>query len=291
MPTVPLFPGLSALADRYDGFIVDLWGVLHDGVAAFPAAVDSLRALRARNKRIVILSNAPRRQQEVAARNAQPGIAPELSDAVWSSGEDTWRHLSARRDAWYRALGRRCYHLGPGRDHGMRDGLDYDFVDDLGVADFVLLTGALGTEDRVEDYARPLARARARGLAMICANPDLVVVRGGRREICAGTIALGYEELGGAVRYHGKPHAGIYQTCFDFLQVADRRRIAAIGDSLRTDVAGAAAVGIDSIFVAAGIHGEELGMSGEVDVDPARLIAFFDKSDRHPAAALSFLRW
>ena len=102
MPTVPLFPGLSALAGRYDGFVVDLWGVLHDGVTAFPAAVESLRALRARlrNKRIVILSNAPRRQNEVAARNAQLGIASELSDAVWSSGEDAWRHLSERRDAW-----------------------------------------------------------------------------------------------------------------------------------------------------------------------------------------------
>ena len=227
----------------------------------------------------------------MAARNAQLGIASELSDAVWSSGEDAWRHLSERRDAWYRALGRRCYHLGPERDRGMREGLDYDFVDDLESADFVLLTGALGTDDRVEDYTALLARARARGLAMICANPDLVVVRGGRREICAGAIALGYEELGGEVRYHGKPHAGIYQACFDFLQVADRRRIAAIGDSLRTDVAGAAAVGIDSIFVAAGIHGDELGMSGAAEVDPARLASFFESADRHPAAALSFLRW
>ena len=231
MPTVPLFPGLSALAGRYDGFVVDLWGVLHDGVTAFPAAVESLRALRARNKRIVILSNASRRQNEVAARNAQLGIASELSDAVCpparmpgvicrsGAAPGTGRSAGAAI-TWGRSATAACARA-------------WTTISSTTWSRRIScsLTGALGTDDRVEDYTALLARARARGLAMICANPDLVVVRGGRREICAGAIALGYEELGGEVRYHGKPHAGIYQACFDFLQVADRRRIAAIGDS------------------------------------------------------------
>jgi HAD superfamily hydrolase (TIGR01459 family) len=288
---IPIYDGLSHLAGRYDGFIVDLWGVLHDGVRAFPAAVACLEELRRRDKRIVILSNAPRRATEVAARNAQLGIAPELCDAVVSSGEEAWRHLARRPDAWYRALGRRCYHLGPERDWGMRDGLDYEFVRDPGAADFILNTGALGPDDTVESFRPLLAQALARRLPMICANPDLEVIRGGRREICAGAIARAYEEMGGEVRYHGKPHRAVYEACFAGLDGAAPGRMAAIGDSLRTDIAGANAAGIDGIFVTGGLQGEELGVDAEGNADPARLADLCAAEGHVPAAALPALRW
>ncbi len=288
---VPIYDGLSALAERYDGFIVDLWGVLHDGVQAFPQAVACLEELQRRRKRVLILSNAPRRAHVVAARNAELGIPRRLCHAVVSSGEAVWRHLARRSDPWYRALGRRCCHLGPERDRGMREGLDYDFVEDLDEADFVLNTGALSPGDTAATYAAFLRRARARSLPMVCANPDLEVIRGGRREICAGAIAFAYEEMGGAVRYEGKPHPEIYAMCLDLLGVPGRERVAAIGDSLRTDIAGANRAGIDALFVTGGLQGEALGVDAAGNAEPARLTAFCAAAGEIPSAALPVLRW
>ncbi len=299
---VPLHHGLAALAGDYDAFIVDLWGVMHDGVRAFPEALACLAELKARGKRIWILSNAPRRAASVAARNLELGIPPEHVDGVLSSGEAAWRHLAERPDPWYQALGRCCYHLGPARDQGMRDGLDYDFLDDdflnrpgdLAVADFLLNTGALSAAHAVEHYAPLLDEALARGLPMVCANPDLEVIRGGRREICAGAIALAYERRGGQVRYHGKPHREIYQDCFALMAAAgpvEPARILAIGDSLRTDIAGAQACGIDGLFVAGGIHAEALGLVDGQSPDGTRLAALFADRGLYPVAVLSRLRW
>ncbi len=286
-----LHAGLADLADRYDAFIVDLWGVMHDGVKAFPEAVEALEAMKAADKRSIILSNAPRRAEVIVARNAELGIPADLAYAVLSSGEDTWQHLRDRPDAWYRQLGRACFHLGPARDLGMREGLDIDFVEDLGAADFILNTGTLHTDDTVETYRALLDRGLALGVPMICANPDLVVMRGGAREICAGALALDYEQRGGAVRWHGKPHPEVYRSCFALLTDVDTHRIAAIGDSLRTDVAGAAAAGIDSIFVAGGIHGHELGVNHSGSIDPASCAAFIEAAAQKPTAVLPVMRW
>ncbi len=291
MAAVPLITGLSDIAARYDGFVVDLWGVMHDGVTAFPEALDCLTELRARGKGVAILSNAPRRAEPVIARNRELGILPDHFDVLMSSGEDTWRHLKERPDPWYRALGRRCYHFGPARDNGIREGLDYDFVAEVGEADFVLNTGAYDADDRVEDFADFLGAARARGLPMICANPDLEVVRGGKREICAGAIAQRYEELGGEVRYHGKPLPGVYRICFELLGVTDLERNLVIGDSLRTDIAGAKAAGVDALFVTGGIYAEELGVGHGEAPDPARLAALCAVDGLTPIAALPALRW
>ena len=288
---IPIHDGFAPLAERYDGFIVDLWGVMHDGVQAFPAAIAVLERLRAAGKRCVILSNAPRRVRSIQARNAELGIAPDLAHAVMSSGEDAWRHLSKRPDAWYRALGTRCYHLGPARDFNMREGLELRFVEDPAEADFVLNTGALGTEDRVADYEDFLRTAKAQGLPMICANPDLEVMRGPEREICAGALAARYEALGAEVRYHGKPHAEIYETCFALMEGLPRARIAAIGDALRTDIAGANAAGIDGLFIMNGLQAGDLGVDAAGYATPERLAAQCAAEGHTPAAALPMLRW
>src|SRR3546814_73186 len=155
---VPFYSGLSAVADRYDAFIIDLWGVMHDGLRAYPAAVEALRQLRRAGKRSVVLSNAPRRAAVIAKRNAEIGIPEDLPDHLLSSGEDAWQHLKTRPDAWYRALGTRCYHLGPARDLGMREGLDLTFVDSLAEADFILNTGVL--HDLSGRHLPPLPRRR-----------------------------------------------------------------------------------------------------------------------------------
>lgn len=282
---IPMYHGLSPLAGRYDAYIVDLWGVMHDGVRAFPAAVACLERLHGQGKRILILSNAPRRAAEVIARNAEIGLPARACDFVMSSGEETWQHLARR------AAGERCYHLGPGRDLGMREGLAYVFVDDMAAADLILNTGALLNTDTAESYDALLRPAASRGVPMVCANPDLEVIRGDTREICAGAIAARYEALGGVVRYHGKPHPGIYRTCFALLDGIARPRIAAIGDSLRTDIAGAVTAGIDGLFVTGGLQGAELSVDAEGNADPARLAALCDAAGVHPSAALPVLRW
>ena len=283
--------GLSELFEGYDRFIVDLWGVLHDGVTAFPAALDALARLKASGRGVAILSNAPRRASAVIERNAELGIGPAHFDLVHSSGEDCWQHLKDRPDAFYSALGRRCFHFGPERDWGLREGLDYDFVAGVEPADFLLNTGADGADDRVEDYDPILEPALAAGLPMVCANPDKLVIRGGKPEICAGAIAERYAARGGLVRYHGKPHPEVYHACLERLGAAGTAGALVIGDSLTTDIAGAKAAGLDSLFVAGGIHAEALGVEQGAAPVPERLAALCAEHGQRPTAAMPELRW
>ena len=283
--------GLRDLADAYDAYVVDLWGVLHDGVTAFPEAVACLADLKALGKQVIILSNAPRRADSVARRNTELGIELALADLIMSSGEEAWHALKDRSDSWYAALGRRCYHLGPERDLGIREGLDLDFVAELTKADFILNTGALSSQDTADSYAPFLEQARQAGLPMVCANPDWVVIRGGREEICAGSIALAYEEMGGEVRYHGKPSPTIYHSCFKHLGIRDPSRVLVIGDSLRTDVAGGLGVGARALFIGAGIHAEELGLGTGTEMDWGRLRDLCDAKGVWPQEAMERLRW
>jgi HAD superfamily hydrolase (TIGR01459 family) len=291
MRTVQILPGIGVLTGRYDGFILDLWGVLHDGTAPFPGVIDCLARLKQGGKRVVILSNAPRRAHLVEARVAEIGIPRSLYDHLMSSGEEAWQHLKRRDDPFYAALGHVCYHIGPPRDDNMLADIGLSRVDDMARAEFILNTGPWGWNETVETYEPALQAGRARDLPMVCVNPDLVVVHGGRRAICAGALAQRYEALGGRVRWHGKPFPAIYETCFGLLGIADRRRILAIGDSLRTDIAGADAVGIDSVLVTGGIHGEELGIAAGTLPDAARLEAAIAASGSHPRYAVAHLVW
>jgi HAD superfamily hydrolase (TIGR01459 family) len=276
--SIPLLSGIALIAGRYEGFILDLWGVLHDGAQPMPGAVEALHHLRDAGKRIVILSNAPRRAAPVIQRISEIGIARELYDDLLSSGEATWRWLKQGGPG-----GRRVYPIMAARDGSMLDGLDFDVVKTIEAANFILNTGVESANDRVEDFEDVLRAAALRGLTMVCANPDLVVIHRGKAEICAGAIAQRYEELGGPVQYFGKPHAPIYRDCFALLGVADRRRILAVGDSLRTDIAGANAAGIDGLLVLGGIHQEEL-TGGDLETVIRRQGVI-------PTAAVPVFRW
>ncbi len=257
-----LIGGVSELAPRYDGFILDLWGVVHDGVAPLPGAIECLRSLIAGGKRVVLLSNAPRRADDVARRVAAIGVPAGLYHHVMSSGEEAWQHLERRDDPFYTALGRRCLHIGSERDLEIREGLALEFVATAAEAEFILNTGPAGWDDSIEDYELMLRGALTRDLPMVCANPDLVVMYGARLALCAGALAKWYEEAGGRVRWHGKPFPSVYDYCLGLLGIEDRSTILAVGDSLRTDIAGAAGAGIDSLLIAGGIHAEEFGTSG-----------------------------
>jgi HAD superfamily hydrolase (TIGR01459 family) len=264
--TVRLFDGMRALAPRYDGFILDLWGVVHDGVAPFPGVLDCMRRLVDGGRRVVLLSNAPRRSDDVVRRIAEIGVPAGLYHGVMSSGEEAWQHLSRRNDPFYAGLGRRVLHIGSARDLEMRQGLDLDFVATPAEADFILNTGPAEWHDTIADYASRLHVARERDLPMVCANPDLVVIHGGAPALCAGALAEAYEAIGGRVRWHGKPYPSVYDSCIGLLGIADRRRLLAIGDSLRTDIAGAAGAGIDSLLIAGGVHAAELTRDGVLDL-------------------------
>jgi HAD superfamily hydrolase (TIGR01459 family) len=287
--TLRLIDGMRALAPDYDGFILDLWGVVHDGMAPFPGVLDCMARLIDADKRVVLLSNAPRRSDDVVRRIAALGVPEGLYHGVMSSGEEAWQHLAHRDDPFYAALGRRCLHIGSERDLEIRDALGLEFVETPTEADFILNTGPAGWADTVADYAPVLAAARARDLPMVCANPDLVVIHNGRPALCAGALAEHYESLGGRVRWHGKPHPSVYDSCLALIGIAERRRILAIGDSLRTDIAGAAAAGIDSLLIAGGVHAAEFAADG--GLDRKRIAAALGHEATPPIAVAARFIW
>ena len=295
--TIAILPGIATIAEAYDGFVLDLWGVVHDGHKPYPDAIDCLTRLhgarqgQGKDKRIVMLSNAPRRSSGVIEAMVAMGIDRALYDDVITSGELTWQALKARSDTWHAALGRHCLHIGPARDHGLFEGLDLDLVQKPEAADFIVNTGPWRDEERLEDYMPLLRDAAARHLPMICANPDLEVIRGGVRIICAGTLAAYYASLGMPVRYHGKPHAEAYDACLAAMGLTDRTRIVAVGDSLITDIKGASAAGIATLLVTSGIHAEELGLAYGAHPDPARLEKACARQGVRPQAAVAAFRW
>ncbi len=247
--------GFAALADRYDGFIVDLWGVVHDGVRPYPGVLDCLARLRDAGKPVVFLSNAPRRAATIARTLANLGVAPSLYTGIMSSGEAVHTALRDRADPDFAALGNRLYHLGPPRDRDVFEDLPLTETGAPQDADFLLNTGP-DDEHGVDDpapYQPVLDAALAAGLPMICANPDLEVIKDGNRMICAGLLAALYAAAGGQVIQRGKPDPAIYAPTLALLGTT-RERTLAVGDSLRTDIAGAQAANIDACWVLSGIH-------------------------------------
>jgi HAD superfamily hydrolase (TIGR01459 family) len=290
--TVPILEGVRAIADRYDAFIVDVWGVLYDGgESAYPGVVDCLEKLRGKGTRIAVLSNSPRRASIVQARLDSIGVDRHLYDHLVTSGEETHRHLKTRPDPWYRRLGTRAIDTGPARFSGLVEETEFSVITDTAAADLILNTGPNGLDDKVADYEELLQVASRRGLPMICANPDLEVVMDGRLTVCAGGLAKRYAELGGDIRYHGKPHAEIYERCFELLGAVDRSRVAMLGDGLLTDVPGARNAGIDAILVCAGLPASELGLASGTRPAQDALDRLCSHYREQPSAALTTLAW
>jgi HAD superfamily hydrolase (TIGR01459 family) len=290
--TIRHLPSFAPLAAEYDGFIVDLWGVIHDGVTPYPGAIDCLARLRAMDRPVVLLSNAPRRAHVAQEAMRGMGIEDTLYSGIMTSGEATWRMLRNRSDPFFAGLGHRVYHLGPERDLNVLSGVGDEVVARPEDANYVLNTGPddlAGSADPAA-YDAVLAECAAAELPMICANPDLEVIRDGRRIICAGTITQRYEELLAArgqpvrTRWIGKPDAAIYAPVLQMLGVA-RDRVLAVGDALRTDIAGAAAAGVAACWVLGGIHGAELAE------DPAAVETALLGAGLQPEAAIPAFVW
>jgi HAD superfamily hydrolase (TIGR01459 family) len=246
--------GFGRLSANYDGFIVDLWGVVHDGVRPYPGVLDCLARLKQEAKRVVFLSNAPRRGGKIAEALGEMGITPEFYDGIMSSGEAVYLGLRDRTDE-FAALGETLYHLGPPRDRGIFDTLPLREAARPAEADFILNTGPddiLGPQDP-SVYQPVLDEGLKHKIPMVCANPDLEVIRDGQRIICAGLLAEIYATAGGKVIQRGKPDPAIYMPTLALLGT-ERHRTLAVGDSLRTDMAGAKAAAIDACWVLSGIH-------------------------------------
>ncbi|MBF0168860.1 MAG: TIGR01459 family HAD-type hydrolase [Alphaproteobacteria bacterium] len=285
-----ILPGMAGLASRYDAFILDLWGVIHDGTKPYPGAADTLARLKEMGKATVLLSNAPRRTGALIEAMTKMGIGRDLYGAVMSSGEAMYLELKSRANPDFARLGRRLYYLGPDRDRNVYEGLDYK-DSPLEDADFVLNTGPVDFSDSVADYEDVLRRAARRSLPMLCANPDITVIRLGDPVVCAGALAQRYRELGGQVIERGKPDPAIYPTCLDALDLKPGQKALAIGDGLHTDIQGANAADIDSALVVGGIHLSELGMAWGEMPDAKGVVKLLSSHKGRPRFILPAFVW
>ena len=291
--SVPLIQGLSEIVDRYDALLLDQWGVIHGGIEPYPGVLETLAALRSAGKPVAVLSNAPRRSRHAEGRLRQIGIPADAYEVLVTSGDSAHAALAARDDPAHAALGRAYLFVGPGWDTGLVDGLGYRRVDAVAEADFLLVVGLFDEADPIERYQAPFAAAAARDLAMVCVNPDLVIHRqSGVSAPCAGWLAQHYKDAhGGRVIYHGKPDPAIFRRAAQALGQGGDARILVVGDSLATDIKGAAAAGYDSLLVTRGIHAEELGIAPGAAPEPARLADLCTRHGQQPTAVIATLRW
>jgi len=283
----PLLSKFAEIAPDYDVLLCDVWGVIHNGVAAFAPACDALMRMRARGGVVVLITNAPRPSEQVARQLERLHVPREAYDAIVSSGDVTRGVIVERH-------GQSLHHLGPERDRSIFTGLNLRFAP-LESADYVVCTGLEDDEvEGPEDYRTRLEAMLARELFMVCGNPDVVVERGPTLVYCAGAIADLYATMGGEVLYAGKPYRPIYDLALAKAEAASGRelasnRVLAVGDSVRTDFKGARTVGVDFLFVTSGIHAEELG--GRERPDTAALTATFTAAGGIPKAVMRELRW
>jgi HAD superfamily hydrolase (TIGR01459 family) len=250
---------LGEISGHYDGVLCDVWGVIHDGHAAHPAACAALRRFRRERGPVLLLSNAPRPGDSVVTLLDQLGVPRDAYDGILTSGDATRLEMQRRGDASF-------FHLGPTRDREVWAGLTAREAR-AEEASFILCTGLFDDERETPDtYRDLLAKSASHGLPMICANPDIKVSRGPKLIWCAGAVAAAYHALGGEVTYYGKPHPPIYDQALDQLdRLAGREvaptRVLAIGDGLKTDILGANRAGIDALLITAGIHAADFGAS------------------------------
>ena len=280
-----LITGLSEIASHYDALICDVWGVIHDGHTAHPKAAEALKNFRANYGPVVLLTNAPRLPALVAAQCAEYGVPPGCYDAIVSSGGAAHDELARRAAKETVPL----YYIGPDRDLVVLDGLDLALTG-IDEAALVFCTGLVDDlNETPDDYAGKLAAMRKKNLVMLCANPDLVVHRGPQLCYCAGALAKAYEALGGQAIYYGKPHKPIYDAALAKAhEILGRpaKKPLAVGDGLFTDILGANRAGLDALFLADGVHGEEVE-----PYTPAHLSRLFEKSGVTALAATRVLAW
>lgn len=283
---IPVLASIAEIGSGYDAWLVDIWGVMHNGVRAYPDAVEATRRFRAQGGIVVLLSNSPRPAPSLQAQLTQFGVPATSYDATISSGDLTRHELEKH-------AGTRVFHLGPERDLPIFTGLDVERVD-AGAAEFVVCTGLFHDDTETpDDYFDLLRDFAGRKLTMLCANPDRMVERGHHLIYCAGALAEVYAELGGSVIYAGKPYPPIYDLALETIagltgRAVPRSGVLAIGDGVHTDMAGAADFGVDAVFVASGLHRPKTASGA--DLDGVHLAELFE-GRKAPRAAMATLVW
>lgn len=287
-----IIPSLAAISEQYEALFVDLWGCVHNGITALPEAVAALQSYRAHGGTVVLVTNSPRPRVGVEAQLKHFGVPDDAWDSIATSGD------SARAAMFQSVVGKRVYFIGLPHDlpffdpiHVVRNPVEITRVA-LDEAEGIVCTGPFdGTVDPTV-LLPDLRLAQRNGLKLLCANPDLVVDRGTRREWCAGAVAQLYQEIGGQSLYFGKPHAPIYDLARKRLEALGKSlpnaAILAIGDGAQTDISGARDAGIDALFITGGLAAQETLTRQQPD--PIALADYLDNQSVAPAFSIGFLR-
>lgn len=286
--TSPTFTrNLRDVIDGVDVILSDIWGVVHNGLEAWPDACAALTKFRQRGGKVVLITNAPRPAPSVQRMLRRLHVADDVYDAIVSSGDLTRGYIEEHRT-------QKVFHIGPERDHSLFEGFGVTFGD-VESADYIVCSGLFDDDtETAEDYRATLTRARERDLFLVCANPDIVVERGEKLIYCAGALAELYASLGGKVLFAGKPHPPIYQRALELASKAgatsiEPKHVLAIGDSVRTDLEGANGEGFRCVFVTSGIHAGELGE--RANPDAASVAKLFKGASKPPFAVTPKLMW
>lgn len=254
--TTKFCQGISDISDSYMGFIIDQWGVLHNGEKPYDGVIECLKELRNRHKFIIVLSNSGKRAQTNIERLEEIGISRKLYDVLLTSGEMAWQGIKNQDDKYFEGLGNKCYLISRGGDRSIVEGLDVEVVTDIKKASFLLISGADAPGMTIKDYEAVLKEGARRSLKAICANPDSLGVMGGGNIMGPGTLARRYQDYGGVVYYIGKPHQPIFNHCIKLMQEKDiyPGQTVVIGDTMAHDILGGELANMDTCLVRSGLH-------------------------------------
>ena len=243
--------GLKSVADQYDLFFIDLWGVVHNGIELYQESIDVLEKLSERKKELVLLTNAPRPNYNVVDFLKRMGLEQKFCSKVYTSGEAALNYLTSN------FKNKTFFHLGPPRDFALFNNYKKKKKQKISEAEYLLCTGLFDEHDKELSYYKMFLKKEV-GKIMICTNPDLIVDKGDKRELCAGSVAMAFEKLGGEVVYFGKPYPEVYKQSIN----NKNKKILCIGDNLNTDIKGANLLNYDSLLVSNGIHKNEIEKEG-----------------------------
>lgn len=279
--------GMSEIIDQYDHFVLDIFGVIHDGIKPFAGTLTVLEELQKAGKQVCLLSNSPNRAARAVRHMEHMGIARSSYHHVVTSGEATHLAFRDQQDMF----GRDCWLVGTDMMAEVFEGYDITLHSDPLQASFIL-NSIPGTHKTAKDtFMDNLKVAVDRDLPMICANPDMVVNIGSEQYECAGTFAQYYEDIGGRVVYHGKPHAPVYEQCYELMGSPEKSRVCAVGDSFHTDITGANRFGIDVVWNIEGIHESEVRCPVNGNVDNARVETMLSSQSQKPTYVMAGFQW